>query len=183
MHDLENTKKIIYQLLGAIPMIKDTTRSSWANKLAPPIFFLAMVSLFLGTIFYLVSGFRSAFPNGILPQKKELNLSPKTLSYTRLEKNKKDEDGLYNNLFKITIIHPAGNTNPQNLMFFDLPPTAGCEMGSPTGVAEIGAGVATTTSDFLVSCVSKEPIIDNGRLFDIINDNEQLKKQISQPTS
>lgn len=152
-------------------MLKEATKSNWADKLAKPVFLIAMCCLFLGTVFYLVSGYRSAFPNGILPPKKEENfLPPKELTYHRLKNNEKNVDGLYRNLYEITILHPAGNTDPNNIIVAPLSfQGAECTGGSERRDVEVGPGLATTTRKILFDCLSKEPILDNGNLFDVIN--------------
>lgn len=104
-----------------------------------------------------------------LPTKSQLPYEPKTLTYNRLEKNKKDSDNLYHNLFEIFIHNPGGNTDPRESFVIGLGKDVECEYGSETGLAEIGPGLASTTKRILMACVTKEPVLDNGKLFTIVN--------------
>ncbi|MDO8569754.1 MAG: hypothetical protein Q7R89_03220 [bacterium] len=101
--------------------------------------------------------------------KEEIPFAPKTLTYKRLQQEQ-DKEGLYHSLFEIVITNPAGNTNSDasvTITGIDITNTE-CEQGSETERLEINPGIATSTKRFLISCISKEHILDNGRLFGII---------------
>src|SRR3989344_8436111 len=103
----------------------------------------------------------------------EVKMPPKTITYKRLSQEK-DADGLWRTLFEIAIVYPAGNTNPRaTMMVSGIYPNAECEEGSNRYTVEPYAGAATTTSKFLWSCLSKERILDNGHLFDIIEPTDE----------
>lgn len=145
-------------------MIKEDTRNRWADKLSQPIFTIAMVFLFFGTVFYLISGFRSAFPNGVLPKGK--TYPPKTLSYIKV-KEEKNEYGQFNSEFKISIHTPFGNpTNTFSLRHMLM--ESECHMAfENVANVEWTLGLASTTNNAYAYCTTATPIIDNGKLFEI----------------
>ena len=98
------------------------------------------------------------------------SMAPKTLNYNRLQKNEK-VDGLYYNLFEVFVHNPGGNTDPIATVLLNLGQDAECSSGSQMEITEIGPGLASTTMRRLFECVTKDPMIDNGKLFDIVNND------------
>jgi hypothetical protein len=139
----------------------------WGWLIGYTVFVLLIVvaglGYFAGGIDQLVSTVKKYIPTVQAP------FSPKTLTYERLS-HSEDANGLYYDLFAITITNPAGNTNPDFLITTTgiNPDTTECERGSETGRIEAGLGVATSTNRFLMDCTSKERILDTGKVFGIL---------------
>jgi|SRR3989344_3377117 len=109
----------------------------------------------IGTLF--------SFLGSFIPDKP---YAPKTLSYHILERTK-DEDGLHRTLFEVFIYNPPGNTNDGVFLILNFGMDTECQTGSDTEVYQIAPGVASATKRRLFDCITREKIIDNGRLFSL----------------
>jgi len=112
---------------------------------------------------------------------KAVSYAPKTLTYNRITKNEKNEEGLYRNLFELFIISPAGNSVPYAFIDKRFAQDVECVYGSETAQIELGVGLATTSKRLLADCLTKEPVIDSGKLFGIVDVNELPEEEIPLP--
>jgi len=132
------------------------------------IYFFTCLFITIPSTGYFIGGVDNLISSGkkVVPSLWEPDFAPKTLTYSRL-KREKTEDGLYRSLFEIFVHNPPGNTRSQAFIILNFGQDVECDFGSQTGTVEISTGFSSTTDRTLADCVTKEPIIDNGHLFGI----------------
>lgn len=92
-------------------------------------------------------------------------MPPKTLIYD-IQNRLKDEDGLFHTRFLVSVNIPAGHTDPYFNFYQQNMPQSECKMGvSGQKLVESGSGLASTTIQIPVECITREPVIDSGNLF------------------
>ncbi len=145
-------------------------RQAWENKELVWILFyiFAILILIMPGIGYFVGGVDNLITTSrkYIPIIFEAEYPPKKLSYELIKRNK-TEEGLHRTLFKISIESYPGDKRNQTLYGINLGQDAECERGSDKFEAKILAGIATSTQEFLFDCLTKEPLLDNGKLFSI----------------
>ncbi len=123
----------------------------------------AFSAAILGTISLVKVG------SSLLPQK----TVPLEIMYRPSEINKKNAEGLYHSVFDIQVHTPIGKTADTFTLYNSIVGEAGCLVSELGNVSEARGGLASSTAFYGVSCTSRFPIIDTGRLFTIRNENRK----------
>ncbi len=86
--------------------------------------------------------------------------------YYHIVGRSKDADGLYITNFRIVVHTPAGNPEDTALMHSMLEPECH-EPTMETTITDYKGGLASTTETDVMTCISKEPILDTGDLIKV----------------
>lgn len=125
--------------------------------------FVVAISVTINAFSIMVSAVHNAM--GVLFP--EQPTSPMTLVYERID-NGKNEDGLYSSVFNLYVHSPIGNTTDRYTLWNNLTGEVECLLSGGDSISEAKGGIASSTALYKVSCVSRERIIDTGKLFTLI---------------
>ncbi|MEK7082188.1 MAG: hypothetical protein AAB915_00720 [Patescibacteria group bacterium] len=143
---------------------KARKEGKWVD-LATYIFLI--ITFGVGSIFWLISGYRNAFPNGVFPQR--IHQEPKReLSYEKEGGNVPDPNtGIYEAVFTLKVLTPSGNSEGSP-KFKSKILGAKCSDDKHTiSRGETKGSIIFWESYFKIICASQTPIIDNGHLFSL----------------
>jgi hypothetical protein len=139
-----------------------------------PVILILYLIFCLSTLAVAVFGILIVAKNGVEayryfnPAPIPSNTPFKVLTYTRTDRVK-DNEGIYHSSYKIYVHTPAGNGTDTYLK--NNLKDAECSVNNAVSIlTTFRAGIASTTEVYEAACLSKEPIIDNGSIFEVRNE-------------
>lgn len=164
-------------LLGAIRTFCMTVDNDLKDAIGNKEWGIIALTLFIWFVLIAVSvaGAISIIGSGVeqlgkfFPSAVVSNMAPKTLTYF-IATTTKDKDGLYETIFNVPVHTPAGNGNEITNIQINIPLLeVDCKIANsvPT-ISDINGGIASTTQFFRYLCITRQPIIDTGTLFKLI---------------